>query len=156
MKYHVYIMYDIIWNIIYDFIMTSTTSLSSTATLGSASRISCLAVWLHSLCCLGPALADTLAPDLSASAMDTIWASGGCCSRVTSRCSPHRACCCCPGPAACKQRCFQDTDCPWRCVESWGDCSSCHWWNTEWEGAPQHVSNRADLEAGQALVAGQA
>jgi hypothetical protein len=41
----------------------SSTLMRSAATLGSAGRSRSLAVSLPSLCCPGPALADTLAPD---------------------------------------------------------------------------------------------
>ena len=47
-------------------------SLCSTAVLGSPARSSSLNVTLPRLCRPDPALADTLPPDLSASAMDTI------------------------------------------------------------------------------------
>jgi hypothetical protein len=134
--------------------MTST-SLSSAATLGRADRSSGLAVSLPSLCCPGPALADsTLAPD------------------PLSLCDGHH-----PGvaPQAAVEpypdvhlvesaavapvqlRVGGGASKPQIVLESvWSRGATVAADETRNErGAPQHVLDRADVEAGQARVAGR-
>ncbi len=56
---------------------------------------------------------------------------------ATSICSPRRACCRCPSPAACRQRRVQYPDRPWSGMGQWGDC--CRRWRTERGGrTPAH------------------
>ncbi len=128
--------------------MTSTL-MRSAATRCSAGRNCGLAASLPSLCCPGPALADTLI--LSASAMDTIW---GRAPAVEPHPDVHLI-----EPAAVSPVPLRvgggasKTSIVLEAVWNSGVTVAADEAQNE-GGAPQHVRDRADVEAGQAQVAG--
>jgi hypothetical protein len=148
---HIYICYDSKYGIRYDIITSAL--LRSAATLGRAGHGSGLAVLLPSLCCLGPARADTLAPYPLSLCCDGHHL--GAASAVVPHPDVHLVDSTavaqvplCDGRGTSKTTIVLDT--------MWNSGVTVPANETLNDGgAPQHVCNRTDVEAEQELVAGR-